>query len=204
MRSTIGGTEPWQAVQSAAEGLAADDVASWSDEQVRGGLPALLSVVNQLNAVVSTVSGSFDRRGLADGDGFRTARSWLTAYGRMSQGAATGWLSRGRLLRQLPALSAAAHTGAVSAEHVRTVGDLVGHVGIENVEPFDEVLATLAATTNKHPDVEAACQRIRAHVDPDGPDPTRTRASGGHCPSLGTDRSSPYPGGWTPKAAPRC
>jgi Domain of unknown function (DUF222) len=170
MRSS-GGSEPWRALESAGRELAAEDVTSWSDEQVRGGLLALLSVVNQLNAVVSTVSASFETRALAERDGFRTARSWLIAFGRMSQRAATGWLSRGRLLRQLPALSAAAHTGAVSAEHVRTVGDLVGHLGIDQVQPFDEILATLAATYDKHVDVEAACHRIRAHVDPDGPDP---------------------------------
>ncbi len=166
-----GGSEPWQRLQSAAQVLADEDVTSWSDGQVRDGLLALLTVVNQLAAVVSTVSASFDTRDLAERDGFRTARSWLIAFGRMSQRAATGWLSRGRLLRQLPALSAAAHTGAVSAEHVRTVGDLAAHVGIEQVQPFDEILATLAATTGRHADVEAACHRIRAHVDPDGPDP---------------------------------
>ena len=166
-----GGSEPWQPLQAAAQVLADEDVTSWSDGQVRDGLLALLTVVNQLTAVVSTVSASFDTRDLAERDGFRTARSWLIAFGRMSQRAATGWLSRGRLLRQLPALSAAAHTGAVSAEHVRTVGDLAAHVGIEQVQPFDEILATLAASTGRHADVEAACHRIRAHVDPDGPDP---------------------------------
>ena len=133
MCSTGGGAEPWQALQSAAAGLAAQDVTSWSDEQVRDGLLSLLTVANQLTTVISTVSVSFDTRGLAEHDGFRTARSWLIAFGRMSQGAASGWLSRGRLLAQLPALSAAAHTGAVSAEQIRTVADLVGHVGIDAV-----------------------------------------------------------------------
>ena len=35
--STGGGGEPWQALQSAAAGLAAQDVTSWSDDQVRDG-----------------------------------------------------------------------------------------------------------------------------------------------------------------------
>ncbi len=170
MCSTGGGAEPWQALRSAAAGLAAQDVTSWSDEQVRDGLLSLLTVANQLTAVISTVSASFDTRGLAEHDGFRTARSWLIAFGRMSQGAASGWLSRGRLLAQLPALSAAAHTGAVSAEQIRTVADLVGHVGIDAVQPLDEILAGVAATAGPG-EVAQACERIRAHVDPDGPDP---------------------------------
>ena len=119
---------------------------SWSDAQVRDGLQALLAEVNRLNAVVSTVAASFDTRGLAELDGFRSARSWLIGFGRMTQGAAGGWLSRGRLLAQLPALSAAAHAGDVSAEQLRPVGALVDHVGIGAVAPFDEILADLAAT----------------------------------------------------------
>ncbi len=170
MCSTGGGAEPWQALRSAAAGLAAQDVTSWSDEQVRDGLLSLLTVANQLTAVICTVSVSFDTRGLAEHDGFRTARSWLIAFGRMSQGAASGWLSRGRLLAQLPALSAAAHAGAVSAEQIRTVGDLVGQVGIDAVAPLDEVLAGVASAAGPG-EVAQACHRIRAHVDPDGPDP---------------------------------
>jgi len=148
-------------LQSAAAVLSAEDVTSWSDEQVRDGLRAMLSVVNQLDAVVSTAAASFDTRGLAERDGFRAARSWLIAFGRMSQRAATGWLSRGRLLRQLPGLSAAAQTGAGSAEQIRTVDDLVGHVGIEAVQPFDEIIAGVAATLGPS-DVAQACHRIRA------------------------------------------
>ena len=172
MRSTDGGSgsNPWDGLTSETETLAGEDVTGWSDDQVRDGLLALLSEMNRLTAVMSTLSASFETRGLAERDGFRTARSWLIAFRRMSQGAATGWLSRGRLLRQLPALAAAAHTGAVSADQLRTVGDLAGHLGVEQVQPFDEILAGVAATTGPG-EVAQACHRIRAHVDPDGPDP---------------------------------
>ena len=77
MCSTDGGVggNPWDGLASAAQALSAQDVSSWSDAQVRGGLPALLAEVNRLNAVVSTVAASFDTRSLAEFDGFRTARS---------------------------------------------------------------------------------------------------------------------------------
>ncbi len=172
MCSTGGGSgsNPWDGLTSATQSLSAEDVTSWSDAQVRDGLLALLAEVNRLSAVVSTVAASFDTRSLAELDGFRTARSWLIGYGRMTQGAAGGWLSRGRLMAQLPALAAAAHAGEVSAEQMRPVGALVDHVGIGAVAPFDQILADLAAES-RPADVELACNRIRAHVDPDGPDP---------------------------------
>jgi len=170
MRSSHGGTEPWDGLTSATQALSAEDVASWSDAQVRNGLQALLAEVNRLSAVVSTVAASFDTRSLAELDGFRTTRSWLIGFGRMTQGAAVGWLSRGRLMAQLPALAAAAHAGVVSAEQLRPVAALVDHVGIGAVAPFDQILADLAAES-RPADVDLACNRIRAHVDPDGADP---------------------------------
>jgi hypothetical protein len=172
MCSTDGGSgsNPWDGLTSATQALSAEYVASWSDAQVRQALPALLAEVNRLNAVVSTVAASFDTRDLAEVDGFRTARSWLIGFGRMTQSAASGWLARGRLMAQLPALAAAAHAGDVSAEQLRPVGALVDHVGIGAVAPFDQILADLAVEA-RPADVELACSRIRAHVDPDGPDP---------------------------------
>jgi hypothetical protein len=157
-------------LQAGLAELAATDPVSWSDEQVRSDLPVLLTAVNQLNAVVAGVLGTFDVRDLSEADACRTTRTWLTAFGRMSQGAASGWLSRARLMRELPALAAAAARGDVSAEHLRKVGDLVEKIGVAAVRDYDKILADLAATTNPiH--VEKACERIRAHVDPDGPAP---------------------------------
>ncbi len=177
--SEPGGAEPWGALTAAAQSLAGEDVVGWSDEQVRDGMCALLAEVNRLDAIVSTVVASFETRGLSERDGFRTTRSWLMAYGQMTQGAASGWLSRARLHRALPALSAAARNGEVSVEHLRRVDDLAGHVGLDAVRDFDEILARLAATTPPG-DVELACGRIRAHLDPDGaePDPDAAQRRG--------------------------
>src|SRR5262245_21622628 len=172
MRSTNGGSdgEPWAGLTAAAQALAAEDVVGWSDEQVRDGLCALLAEVNRLDAIVSTIVASFDTRNLSERDAYRTTRSWLMAFGRMSQGAASGWLSRARLQRALPALSGAALDGDVSAEHLRKVDDLAEHVGLDAVRDVEEILAGLAATAPPA-DLEKACQRIRAHLDPDGAEP---------------------------------
>ena len=40
-----------------------------------------------------------------------TTTAWLVAFGRMTHIAASGWLTRGRLLRELPALNTAATHG---------------------------------------------------------------------------------------------
>jgi hypothetical protein len=150
--------------------LANEDVTRWSDEQVRAGLSDLLVVSNQVMAVLALLVGSFDARGLSDDDGFRTTRSWLTAFGRLSQGAASGVLSRARLLRELPALGSAALAGAVSAEHLHKVEQLVHRVGVDGMRRFDVDLATLA-TQAAPADVQKACERIADHLDPDGKPP---------------------------------
>src|SRR5690606_11065697 len=82
-----------------------------SDDDVHAVLPELLTAINQLDAVTAITLASFDTRQLAERDGFQATRTWLTAYGRLSQGAASGLLTRGRTLRQLPALAADAGAG---------------------------------------------------------------------------------------------
>src|SRR5690606_11757690 len=91
---------------------------------------------------------------------------------RMTQGAASGWLARGRVLRQLPALDAAAAAGRASAEQVSIVAKLGATVGMGNLSPFDRILGDLAAAAAPR-EVAHACERIHAHLDPDGaqPDP---------------------------------
>src|SRR6185369_17040804 len=75
------------------------DVAALADQQVRDELHALLAARNSLDSAIAVRVGSFDVRELSDLDGLRCTRTWLPAFGRMSQGAASGWLSRARLLR---------------------------------------------------------------------------------------------------------
>src|SRR5258706_3114027 len=125
-------------------------------------------------AVLSARIGVFDARDLCTVDGFKTTRSWLVAFGRMSQGAATGWLNRGRMLRELPALAAAGGQGTVSAEHLAKVHDLAHRVGLKAVVAADEILADLSSTKGPA-QTQQACERIAAHLDPDGatPDPEK-------------------------------
>jgi hypothetical protein len=159
-------------VQAGLAALGAVDVVDLPDQQVRDEVRVLLVCANQLAAALANRIGSFDARDLAQPDGLRSFRTWLMGFGRMSQGAATGWLSRARLLRALPALAAAAAAGAVSTEHLAKVGQLAEHVGLAAVREFDELLAEFGARATPA-ELGQACQRVLAHLDPDGkpPDP---------------------------------
>src|SRR5262245_26147787 len=161
---------PLQQLQTAMAGLTQVDPSAQSDQSVRTALPALLTAFQQLSAVVCGVLAVFDGRDLAELDACATARSWLVSFGRMTPNAASAWVRRARLLGGLPALRLAALSGAVTPEHLRWVLDLVQRVGPTAVVPFDEILATRAATLAPA-DLKVACERIAAHLDPDGPDP---------------------------------
>src|SRR5215831_14886771 len=113
---------PLALLQAGLAGLAGTDVA---------GLPARWL-------------GTFDTRNLCDQDAVRTTLSWLRIYGRMTDTAASSTLRRTRLLRDLPALAAAAAAGTVSVEHLTPILRLVKQFGIAAVRDFDEVLAEVA------------------------------------------------------------
>src|SRR5262249_32273400 len=144
------------------------------DQQVRDQLLGLLAVTNTAAALVATRADCFDRRQLADLDGFRTLRSWLIGFGRVAPRAAILIGERMAVLRALPAMRAAALVGTVSVEHLDKVHELAKRLddGIESIVPFDEVLAQLASQASAA-ETQTACERIYAYLKPDGaaPDP---------------------------------
>ena len=163
-------TELATSLRSLLSQLAALDLTELTDNDVHTALPELLGAVDQLCGVTSAVVGSFDTRGLSDVDACRTTRTWLQAVGRMSQGAAGSWIKRARLMANLPAVGAAAKAGRVSAEQLKVIDDLAHAVGVEQVQPTDAMLAALCGDVGKD-EVVKACERIYAHVNPDGPHP---------------------------------
>src|SRR5262245_49748316 len=120
----------WVQFNSGLAELADADVSGASDEVVREEVLDLVTARNRLDAAIAERVGVFDRRGLSDLDAMRTTRSWLTAFGRLSQGLARTLLHRARLLAAMPALAEAAHAGTVSGEHLDKVDQLVERVGL--------------------------------------------------------------------------
>lgn len=150
--------------------LTGTDLDQAADDQIHDDLQALLPALNQLTAHVAGLTAAFHRRELAQADAHRGTRDWLCAYGRISPHTATTWLRRGELLHDLPAVAAAMTAGDVNPDHLRPIDQLTRHVGPTQLAPFAGLLADLATTTGPA-EVARACQRIREHLDPDGPDP---------------------------------
>ncbi len=157
-------------LQADLDELCSIDVTGIPDGQVREEVLSLVASLNRVTAALTERVGSFDVRRLSENDAVRTSRHWLQLYGHLSQGAATGMLARARVLRRLPAVAAAFRAGRISAEHVAKIAELAEHVGVERLRDFDEILAELAAQAGPA-EVAKACQRIHAHLDPDGPEP---------------------------------
>src|SRR5262245_52940718 len=105
-------------VSSILANLAAADVSLLPDDQVRSELLDLVSAVNSLNAALLQRAAVFDARGLSEHDGFRTTKGWLVGFGHLGRYAAAATVTKGRVLRELPALAAAAARGAVSDDHL--------------------------------------------------------------------------------------
>jgi hypothetical protein len=165
------GTSSLEQLQSGLAELVTADVVGESDEQVRAEVLGLLACLNQLTAALAERIGSFDVRALASADAVHSTMSWLRIYGRMSKGAAMAWMSRARLLRELPELAQAMREGEVSAEQLAKVAELAARVGVQRLKGgLDEALAQLAAQAGPA-EVSHACARILAHLDPDGAEP---------------------------------
>lgn len=166
-------TEDGSAVGQVQAGLAvlnAADVVGLPDEQVRSEILALLTCMNQLTGALLARIGTFDLRDLSQVDAQRASSTWLVEFGLMSKGAALRWLVYARHLTKLPALAEGLRQGRVSTEQLAKVAELVRHIGIDRVRDYDVILAQLCASAGPG-EVDRACVRIWARVDPDGAEP---------------------------------
>jgi hypothetical protein len=168
--SGAGGGRAETLLGQAVDALASHDVTDLPDAVVRSQLLSLLITANRLHAELVRRVGVFDSRALAGEDGCRTARAWLRAFGHLSHHAAGALVRAARVLRQLPRLAQATSEGRVSAEHVGRVAKLVDRVGVAPVSEVDQIL-TDAAVAVDPAGLQQVCDRVRAHVDPDGSPP---------------------------------
>jgi hypothetical protein len=170
MRSSL--VSPANQLTAGLDVLAGTDLVAMDDRVLREELLDLLAAANRVHAELARRLDVFDRRGLPERDGFRTAKAWLQAFGRLSGSAASRMVSAARLLRRLPKLAVAAQSGDVPAEQVQQIGRLAAQVGVERVVPVEATLADAARTLDPAR-FAMVCARVRAHLDPDGPDPAR-------------------------------
>lgn len=164
------GTRALDLLIAGLDALAAEDPAGLDAATLREQLTGLVTAVNRVQAELSRRVDSFDQHGMAADDGCRTSKTWLQAFGRLSGPTAAGVVRHSRLLRRLPQLAAAAQRGDVSVDHLRQVSRLAHDIDVDAVAHADQILAEAAASVDPG-DFAAVCERIRAHLDPDGPDP---------------------------------
>jgi hypothetical protein len=160
------------------DALAATDVVELDDEALREQLLDLMTAHNRTFAEIVRRLDVFDRRGLSEPDGFRTSKAWLQALGRVSGTVAHRLVKVARSLRGLPKLATATQAGEVSNEHLQQVATLVDQVGADRVAEVEPTL-TDAASQLDPGGFATVCARVRAHLDPDGPDPARDFARRG-------------------------
>jgi hypothetical protein len=169
MRSSQAGSVVEQ-ISAGLDTLAATDMVGLDDQVLREQLLDLATVGNRVHAELIRRVDAFDRRGLAAPDGFRTAKGWLQAFGRVSGQVAHRLVKTARLLRSLPKLGIATQSGEISGEHLQQVARLVDQVGVKQVAEVDATLADAARQLDV-PRFAVVCERVRAHLDPDGADP---------------------------------
>ena len=175
-----------EVLQALAATVAAD-VAALPDAEVRAEALDLLRALNLAHVALMARLASFDRRDLARPDGVRSTKAWLSAFGRLSPHLASATMTRAHTLDRLPALATAAAGGDISAEHLSRVADLTDKVGEAVVASVESILAD-AATTLNPTDFGQVGERVRAHADPDGPEPDPDDILNRHEP---THRSRP-------------
>lgn len=159
-------------IAAGLDALAATDIAALGEQPLREQLLELVAVANRVHTELVRRVDGFDKRGMCAPDGFRTARAWLQACGRLSGVVAHRLVKTARLLRHLPKLATAAQTGQISPEHLQQVTRLVDQVNLPDLMPVDATLADAAQVLDPAA-FNVVCQRVQAHLNPDGTDPNK-------------------------------
>ncbi|WP_319946896.1 HNH endonuclease signature motif containing protein [Blastococcus carthaginiensis] len=135
---------------------------------------------NRLTTEIARTVRQGELTGAAEHDGQKTMASWLRGHARVSPAAAFRLVSSGRALEALPAVAAAAATGAVPAEALAVIAPVTSAANLAAAEAqgvdlagVDAALAEVAAT-RPHAELRQVVDHYLARLDPDGPEPDPT------------------------------
>ncbi len=147
--------------------LAEEDPETLRADGLRARVLELADAITFLQGQLIRAVAVFDARGLSTDDGCRSTRSWLRHFAGLSESVAGDHVRAARVLRQLPGLAEANREGRLSTDHVRHVARLVQRVGVDPVTRVEPVLVDAAVQLDAA-GFARVCDRVRAHVDPDG------------------------------------
>ncbi|MGY1721852.1 DUF222 domain-containing protein [Blastococcus sp. SYSU DS0533] len=183
MRST-GGADAVARLAAALDDLAGERLDGAFGPQLIERLRPLLVAGNRLAAEVARTIRQGELAGAAEHDGHKTMAAWVRGHARFSPAAASRLVAAGRALEALPAVAAAAGTGAVALEALAEMAPAVApaklaaaHAQGVDLAGVDEALAEVAAT-RPHAELRQVVDHYLARLDPDGaePDPTEGRS----------------------------
>jgi uncharacterized protein DUF222 len=175
-----GGVGAVEALSSALDALAAEDLAPLFGPALLERLRPLLVAQNRLAAEIARTVREAEVSGAAEVDGLETMTSWLRGHGHLSDARAARVVRAGRALEQLPAMAAAFAAGQVTGEQAAVLGRvaepqrlaMAAERGID-LGVVDQLL-TGVAQGSPHADTAKAVDHYLDRLDQDGPEPDPT------------------------------
>ncbi len=148
------------------DALVAELIDGFSTQALGEDIIDIHRVVDRLEAELIRRLHRFhtERGALAEGGG--TTVSWLRRCG-MTAKAAGFRLHLARVLGELPASLDGARTGRASFCNVAMIGHLAKDLGVEQVQPIENILMRAAETFEPH-QMRRLTQETRLRLDPDG------------------------------------
>ncbi len=170
-------------LQSALDGLAADDLFLLGDAELLDRTAELVRARNRIDAELTRTVRRAEAIQAPERDGLKTMRSWLRSHTRIPDGAAKRLIDTGRALESLPAAEAAFAAGAIGAEQVAAIAPITAPKRLEQAAqagvdvPAIEAELVAIAQQVSHQRLRAAVHFYTERLDPDGlePDPTEGR-----------------------------
>ena len=153
------------------------DPHAFTDGELLAEVAELITARNRVEARLTAVVRVADARSACEHDGLRTMQSWLRTHAGLKPSAAAGLVQRGRALSLLPATAAAFAAGAIGAEQVTAIAEIVApkYAAMAAAQGIDvgEVEAALAviAAGQTFQKLTEAVEQYLERLDPDGPEP---------------------------------
>jgi hypothetical protein len=144
----------------------------------------LVAEQNRIAARLARAVRAAENRQACEHDGLKTMKAWLRTHTRLSGAAIAGVVREGRAIERLTAVEAAFLAGAVTADQVDTIAEIVKPENLDRASVQDIDLGVVesalltVATTQPFTRLATAVGAYLARLDPDGrePDPTEERS----------------------------
>ena len=118
-------------LQSALDGLAADDLFLLGDADLLDRTAELVRARNRIDAELTRTVRRAEAIQAPEHDGLKSMRSWLRTHTRIPDGVAKRLIDTGRALAVLPTAEAAFAAGSIGAEQVAAIAPITAPQRLE-------------------------------------------------------------------------